>query len=178
MINFQTWLNSELADRGWTAVDLMRSAQSAGYKISLNQISKVIKGVRQAGPDTCIAIAHGLGVPREEVFRARGWLLREPREVVPPSVSPKGAGLIREFAQLPLETQEIAADALLSPLRAMVRLTEVTSETPLRPPPKVRQLTGRIEAMAERYQDEEALEKALSLLGSQVEVLEVAASRR
>lgn len=130
MINFQMWLNSELTDRGWTAVDLTRSAESAGYKISLNQVSKVIKGVRQAGPDTCIAIAHGLGLPREEVFRARGWLLREPGKIVPPNVSPKGARLIREFAELPFDTQEIAADALLSPLRAMVQLAQMSSSPP------------------------------------------------
>lgn len=58
----------------------------------------------------------------------------------------------------------------------MVRFAEVISLSPRES--KVKELTGRIEAMAERYEDEEALEKALSLLGSQVEVLEVAASRR
>lgn len=78
----------------------------AGYPIAQNSVSRILSGERQAGPDACIAIAYGLGIPREEVFRARGWLLREPEEIVEPNAAPWLRSLARAANELPEELQE------------------------------------------------------------------------
>lgn len=73
--DFATWLQSELAHRAWIQADLLQSAQARGYHLTSPQLSRILSREQQAGIDSVIAIAHGLGVSRETVFRARGWLL-------------------------------------------------------------------------------------------------------
>lgn len=109
-MDFSKWLNDKLQKRGITQGELARRAGKSGYKISRSQITYILKGSSQAGPDACIAIAHGLDLPREEVFRARGWLLREPQEVIPPSATPSAAKLIRTLTNLDNQSQAMIAD--------------------------------------------------------------------
>jgi transcriptional regulator with XRE-family HTH domain len=120
-MNFSKWLNQELTKRNWTHQNLSQHALLAGYKISRVQITNILNMRRNAGPEACIAIAYALNIPREEVFRARGWLLRRPEEVVPPSASPGAAQVIRELTALPLEEQEAVSEALAGMLRATSR---------------------------------------------------------
>ena len=70
MMSFGDWLKKELNKRGWVQSELARRSG-----IPQGQISNVIRGIRQPGPESCIAIGQALGISREEVFRARGWLL-------------------------------------------------------------------------------------------------------
>ena len=121
---FAVWLQTELDKRGWNPYDLARQTKASGYKISRSQLSHVLKKTREAGPEACIAIAHALGLSREEVFRARGWLLREPEKVVPPNTSPHAAEVIRELTGLPLERQEIVSEALSVQLKVIAQITE------------------------------------------------------
>lgn len=73
--DFATWLQSELTHRAWIQADLLQSAKSRGYPLTSPQLSRILSREQQAGIESVIAIAHGLGLSRETVFRARGWLL-------------------------------------------------------------------------------------------------------
>ncbi len=94
-MNFANWLQQELDKRGWNHTELARRS-----KVSPGQISHVANGSRGAGPDLCIAIAKGLDLPREEVFRARGWLLYN-SEYLDFKLKPETALIAREIDQLP-----------------------------------------------------------------------------
>ena len=94
-MNFANWLQQELDKRGWNHTELARRSE-----VSPGQISRVVNGSRGAGPDLCIAIAKGLDLPREEVFRARGWLLYD-SEYLDFKLKPETALIAREIDQLP-----------------------------------------------------------------------------
>lgn len=80
MDNFTEWLNDQLKMRGWINVDLARAA-----RISESQISRVISGGRQPGPDFCTAVARGLGLDPVLVFRNAGLLPEADRPEDDPS---------------------------------------------------------------------------------------------
>ena len=105
-MEFISWLLGQLNQRGWSQRDLARAARQAGYKLASGQLSYILSGTRQAGPEACIAIAAGLGVSREEVFRARGWLLEEPQQVIPPQATPDVIKLIRDLTSLDDDAQK------------------------------------------------------------------------
>lgn len=105
-MDFSTWLSEKLKRNGLSRGELTQNAHKHGYKISRGQITHILNGTRQAGPEACIAIAAGLGVSREEVFRARGWLLQEPEQVIPPQATPDVAKLIRDLTSLDDDTQK------------------------------------------------------------------------
>lgn len=124
-MRFSDWLQQELNNRGLNSYDLAKLTKASGFKISRSQITHILNETRKAGPDACIAIAYALDLPREEVFRARGWLLREPSEVIPPSASTKAAKLIKELTALPLPMQEMASEGLLPALRSMTSFADL-----------------------------------------------------
>lgn len=105
-MEFTLWLQVELNKRGWDQAELARRSG-----ITKAQISRVLVGERSAGVDFCIAIARALGLPREEVFRARGWLLREPDEIVPAGTNSRIERLIKHINTLAPEVQELLADS-------------------------------------------------------------------
>ena len=72
MMSFGDWLQKEIEKRKWSQTELARRTG-----IAQGQISKIITGNRNAGPEICIEIAQALGISREEIFRVRGWLLSE-----------------------------------------------------------------------------------------------------
>ena len=94
-MNFANWLQQELDKRGWNHTELARRSE-----VTPGQISRVANGSRGAGPDLCIAIAKGLDLSREEVFRARGWLLYD-SEHLDFKLKPETALIAREIDQLP-----------------------------------------------------------------------------
>ncbi len=113
-MDFADWLQRELNKREWSHAELARRSG-----VQTSQISRVINRSRRAGPDLCIAIAGGLELPREEVFRARGWLeyLPETSEL---KLSPETVRVAVHIESLSpplrravLKTAQAAADALL-----------------------------------------------------------------
>ena len=89
-MNFAKWLQNELNKRGWSQRDLVNHIQAGGYKISRSQITHILKSDIQASGEVCISIAYGLGISREEVFRARGWLLPKPDDPFGPEIDRPG----------------------------------------------------------------------------------------
>ena len=69
MSAFSEWLQFELDKRGWNQGDLMRAS---GLRRSV--ISNLINERRNPGKITCQAIAHGLNLPKDTVYRAAGLL--------------------------------------------------------------------------------------------------------
>ena len=119
-MNFSKWVENELQKRGWSQRELVRRAKRLGYKISSGQLSHIISGTRQAGPEACIAIAHALGVSREEVFRARGWLLGTFSD---PGIDSRVEQLAHGLNTLPFESREIALDIMEPALESVRKLT-------------------------------------------------------
>ena len=66
---FIGWLQQELKTRGWDMAELARRGG-----ITRSQISKLMSGERNPGPNTCSAIARAFHIPAEEVFRRAGVL--------------------------------------------------------------------------------------------------------
>jgi len=69
MLNFAAWLEHELKNRDWRPIDLARKSKQ--YPATIN---RVLNGERNAGPDTCLAIARALDIPPELIFRLAGLL--------------------------------------------------------------------------------------------------------
>ena len=67
--DFGNWLLSELNIRKMTQMELSKASG-----ITPAQISRIISGSRGAGEKTLNAIARGLDIPAETVFRAAGFL--------------------------------------------------------------------------------------------------------
>lgn len=110
-MEFAAWLQAEMDERGLDQSELSRRAKQAGYPVAATHLSRILNTERQAGPDACIAIAYALGISREEVFRARGWLLREPEQMFPPGADPKLVALGRAVSQLPGRIRASVLDA-------------------------------------------------------------------
>lgn len=163
-------IKKQLGQLGWSQ---NRLADESG--ITQSAISKIMREKNRPTPDTISAIAKVLGLDPLYLMNLAG--IPVPSEETDPSIE----YIAQQLARLPQEVREIATDTVRKQIHAFHILVNgnrvVRQEEPSPLPPRVKKLTGRIEAMAERYEDEEALEKALSLLDSQVEVLEVAASR-
>lgn len=91
---FSRWLHDQLESREWKPADLARCAA-----IDKAVVSRILSGVRNPGPDTCVAIAHALEIPEEEVFRQAGYLSRR-------SAEPHGlAELMQIYTNSPEEDQ-------------------------------------------------------------------------
>lgn len=124
--HFIEWLQNQIKKRSWSQTDLRQRANMAGYPMSSSQLSNILSGNRGAGPDMCIAIAHALSLPREEVFRARGWLLEEPELLIPPQATPNAIKLIRDLTGLDDENQVMASGALQHQLDVIISLLPLT----------------------------------------------------
>lgn len=80
--DFPAWVQEQLDERDWTQADLIESARVRGYRIDPAQISRMLSREQEAGVYTVIAIAHGFELPREVVFKQRGWLLPNAEEAI------------------------------------------------------------------------------------------------
>lgn len=93
-------------------MDLVKSARSRGYKLDSSQISRILNREQAGGLEATIAIAHGLGISREDVFRVRGWLLTEPERLIDPEQdSPQLVALVNLVRQLTDEQRRLLLDA-------------------------------------------------------------------
>lgn len=123
-MDFASWLQNELTKREWDQYEILRRAKMSGYRISHAQVSRIINGTRQAGPDACIAISHALGMPREDVFRARGWLQKPSDSPQSPVLAPPMVEVINILKDLPQGTQELVAPSLKAHLDTVVTALE------------------------------------------------------
>ena len=126
-VEFAHWLQKQLIKRQWDQKDLL--SRMKDHQISQGQLSRIIKGTRQAGPEACIAIAHALEISREEVFIVRGWLLREFES---PSLDPRALELAKEVSSLPVKTRELALEIIEPVLGSMHRLSNEIEHLPLK----------------------------------------------
>jgi hypothetical protein len=126
--NFASWLQEQLDSRGWNQTDLVNSARIQGYKLTSSQISRILSGAQDGGITAVIAIAAGLGFSREIVFRARGWLLSEPKNTFEPSIDARVEQLAREVDALPFQSREMALDTMESVLLTVRHLTQKIQE--------------------------------------------------
>jgi transcriptional regulator with XRE-family HTH domain len=124
-MDFISWLQSELDTRGWEQGEIAKRAQAGGFTLSATQVSRILNGTREAGPDACIAIAYALGLPREEVFRARGWLRRTAEQTFPPGTKQEYIALIEGLERLPIEAHEPALHALREVIASFAAVTGV-----------------------------------------------------
>ena len=122
-MEFASWLENQLNKRSWSQRELVRRSKMSGHKISQGQLSHIINGTREAGPEACIAIAYALGVPREEVFQARGWLLSKPEESFEPDIDPRSKQLAKGVSALPFGSREVTLDAMEAMLQSTRQLT-------------------------------------------------------
>lgn len=100
-MEFPEWLRNEIEKRGWDQSELARRMETHP-----GTVGNVLTGNRQAGPDFCIAVARALGIPREDVFRARGWLLKETQPVAAPDADPRLINMAESVRKMPAEDQE------------------------------------------------------------------------
>ena len=66
---FQDWLNEQMRRYGWDPSELARYA-----KISSATVTRITKGDRKPGLQTCIKLSQAFRVPVENVLRAAGYL--------------------------------------------------------------------------------------------------------
>lgn len=116
-MHFSDWLREEIYKRNMNNAELARLSG-----VTTAQISRIVAGTRGAGPDACIAIAKGLQLPREEVFRARGWLLAQPEDPYGPEIEPRAQQLAKKVSRMPLQTREITLNAMEAVLNSAHQL--------------------------------------------------------
>ena len=104
-MGFSAWIQEQMEQRKWEQSDLARESG-----ITSAQISRILSGARNAGPDACTAIARAFRLPPEEVFRAAGIL----PPVSPMTTTRREADYL--FARLTEEEQRF----LLTQMRALV----------------------------------------------------------
>ncbi len=95
-MDFATWLEEELKNRGWSQSELARRGH-----IRPNTVSRVLNRERAPGPDFCKAVARALHIPQYTVFYIAGLL-----EDVPDDLSQEEQELVYHFQQLTPEEQE------------------------------------------------------------------------
>ena len=119
-MHFSDWLREEIYKRNLNNAELARLSG-----VTTAQISRIVAGTRGAGPDVCIAIAKGLELSREEVFRARGWLLAQPEDPYGPEIDPRAQQLAKKVSQMPLQTREVTLNAMEAVLNSAHQLKQI-----------------------------------------------------
>ena len=122
-IDFVNWLQTELEKRGWNQNELIRRVRASGHKLTTSQLSRLMNREQSGTVEVIIGIADGLNLPREEVFRAKGWLLTEPKNLLEPEIDPRAAQLAREVSALPFKSRELALEAMEPMLDTVRELT-------------------------------------------------------
>ena len=122
-IDFVNWLQTEIEKRGWSQNELIRRARASGHKLTSSQLSRLMKREQSGTVEVIIGIADGLNLPREEVFRAKGWLLTEPVKILEPEIDPRAAQLARKVSALPFKSRELAFEAMEPMLDSIGELT-------------------------------------------------------
>ncbi len=107
-MTFSEWLKKELSERNWSQLDLLN--RMGDYQISQAQLSRILSGAREASAEVCIGIAHALKMPREEIFRIRGWLLYDVSSTKL-DLTPDAIRLAMEIDSLPTLDRELVLKA-------------------------------------------------------------------
>lgn len=106
-VDFVDWLQAELEIRGWSRSELIRRGRANGHKLTTSQLSRLMSREQEGTVAVIVAIASGLSLSREEVFRARGWLPSQTEKESELKLSPEVAEVAAEIEQLPLESRRI-----------------------------------------------------------------------
>jgi transcriptional regulator with XRE-family HTH domain len=101
MTTFDQWLEAELKQRGWKPADLTFRAN-----LGAGTLSNILNGLRNPGPEVCVAIAGAFDYPPEKVFRMAGLL--------PPAPDPAEdeEELVYLFRRLTAERRNLALQTL------------------------------------------------------------------
>ena len=124
MMSFGDWLKKELDKRGWAQAELARRSG-----VPQGQISNIIRGIRQPGPEPCIAIGQALGVSREEIFQARGWLLNGSEAGLKLRLSPEITQIAVRMDQLPSIQRQTAIQVTVTLIDALKKQVEPATIT-------------------------------------------------
>jgi transcriptional regulator with XRE-family HTH domain len=68
-IEFASWLQQEMNNRGWNNSELARRAG-----VTRGSIGNILRGDRNIGNELCLAISKALNLPPETILRAAGLL--------------------------------------------------------------------------------------------------------
>ena len=129
-MDFIDWLQEELDKRGWSRSELIRQIRKNGHKLTGSQLSRIMNREQEGTVEVIIGIASGLSLPREEVFRARGWLLSESIKEAQLKLSPEVVEVAEEIERLPLAQRHTAlrmAKSMTEALREQINLKEISS---------------------------------------------------
>jgi transcriptional regulator with XRE-family HTH domain len=96
MNTFSEWLNQQIKQRGWTQAELARQAD-----VSRTSISDVLSEKRNVGHELAMALAQGLKIAPEEVYRQAGLLPKGHQ------INDYASRLAYRISQLPEEDQEV-----------------------------------------------------------------------
>lgn len=107
-IDFNVWLQNQLDERGWSQRELVRQAQANGQKVTVSQISRILRGEQEGTAEVIIAIASGLNISRSEIFRLRGWLPIDEKT----DMDPRAIELARAVSALPHKSRQLALNAM------------------------------------------------------------------
>lgn len=119
-MDFSEWLHQQLEQRGWSQADLIKTARSRGYMITSAHLSRILNREQGPGVEVAIAIAHGLQLPREEVFRAIGWLRSESEGVsTGEDIDPRIEHLSKTIHSLPVEIRNEVLNSVLAMLNSI-----------------------------------------------------------
>lgn len=129
-LDFVAWLENELNQRSWSRRELVRQVRTNGHKLTSSQLSRIMNREQDGTVEVIIGIASGLSLPREEVFRARGWLLSESTKEAQLKLSPEVIEVAEEIERLPLAQRHTAlrmAKSMTEALREQINLKEISS---------------------------------------------------
>ncbi len=76
-MDFVEWLEQQMTQRHWQNSDLARAAG-----INPSTLARILSRQRNAGPDTCRALARALNMTQEGIFRRAGLLDPLPPPIV------------------------------------------------------------------------------------------------
>lgn len=110
---FTEWLHQQIAQSGKTQAELAYAGD-----ISASQISRVLSGDRNPGPDFCLGIAKALNLPPEVMFQKAGLFPETGEE----GQKLKEAGHL--FGQLPEREQDMILAVMHTLLKARARREE------------------------------------------------------
>jgi transcriptional regulator with XRE-family HTH domain len=166
-------IQKHLKSLSWSQRELARKSG-----ITAGTISKIMRGEHRATPDTITAIAKVLGLDPLFLMNVAGIPI--PLGISDPAID----YIVQQLSKLPKLKRVVATQALRSQVDAFhflmgeyegVRQEEPQQELPRNP--KISKLMERIEAMEETIKDDKSLERAINLLDSQLEILELAAKK-
>jgi transcriptional regulator with XRE-family HTH domain len=140
--------------------------------IGSSTISKIMRGEHRGTPDTITAIAKVLGLDPLFLMKTAGIPI--PLEISNPAID----YIAQQLEKLPEPARGLAIKTVRGQVDAFHSLTN-QRKPPAQEPvnPKIQKLIERFETMEDKIKDQQSLDRAINLLDSQLEILELAAKK-